>query len=66
MRRRGGPHVVTAFGPGGPLTALLLAVDSPGGPLSGGDHRKRESPRYVVHVFFTHVRYPLSHLKLHV
>ena len=36
MRRRGGPHVATAFGPGGPLTTVLLAVDSPGGPLSGG------------------------------
>ena len=40
MRRRGRPHVATAFGPGGPLTTLLLAMDSPGGPLSGGSHAR--------------------------
>ena len=31
MRRRGGPNVVIAFSPMGPLTAQLRAVDSPGG-----------------------------------
>ena len=42
MRRRGGPNVAIAFGPGGPLTAQLRAVESPGGPVSGGDRRKRD------------------------
>ena len=36
MRLRGGPYIAAAIGPGGPLTALLFAVDSPGGPLSWG------------------------------
>ena len=36
MRRRGGPHVAIALGPGEPLTAQLRAVVSPGGPVSGG------------------------------
>ena len=42
MHRRGGPNVAIAFGPGGPLTAQLRAVESPGGPVSGGDRRKRD------------------------
>ena len=44
MRRRGGPNVAIAFGPGGPLTAQLRVVESPGGPVSGGDRRKRDRP----------------------
>ena len=43
MHRRGGPNVAIAFDPGGPLTAQLRAVESPGGPVSGGDRRKRDS-----------------------
>ena len=45
MHRRGGPNVAIAFGPGGPLTAQLRAVESPGGPVSGGDRRKRDRSR---------------------
>ena len=54
MHRRGGPNVAIAFGPGGSLTAQLRAVESPGGPVSGGggDHRKRDSAR----VFTANVR----------
>ena len=43
MHRRGGPNVAIAFGPGRPLTAQLRAVESPGGPVSGADRRKRDS-----------------------
>ena len=34
MRHGGGPYVAITFGPGGPLTAQLCTVDSPGGPVS--------------------------------
>ena len=43
MHHRGGPNVAIAFGPGGPLTAQLRVVESPGGPVSGGDRRKCDS-----------------------
>ena len=38
MRRRGGPNVAIAFGPGGPLTAQLRAVESPGGTVESVTH----------------------------
>ena len=48
MHRRGGPNVAIAFGPGGPLTAQLRAVESPGEPVSGGDRRKRDRPSDIL------------------
>ena len=48
MRRGGGPYVAINLGPGGPLKALVRAVDSPGGPVSWGDRRKCDSTH--VHV----------------
>ena len=48
MHCRGGPHVAIAFGPGGPLTAQLRAVDSlgrgGGGTSFRGDRRKHDRP----------------------
>ena len=46
MRRRGGPNVVIAFSPGGPLTAQLYTVDSPGGPVSWGSKASRHRSIY--------------------
>ena len=51
MRRRGGPYIAAAIGPGGPLTSLLFSVDSPGGPLSWGDHRQRDSSNTLLKHF---------------
>ena len=57
MRRRGGPNVAIAFGPGGPRTAQLRVVESPGGPVSGGDRRKRDRSEFTSCNCATTTRY---------